>query len=43
LKYLGLSLSIWRLKRVDFQHLEDKCARMLLTWDGKLATTAGRG
>jgi hypothetical protein len=27
LKYLGLPLSVWQLKEVDFQHLEDKCTR----------------
>jgi hypothetical protein len=42
LKYLGLPLSVWSLKRVDFQHLEDKCAGKLPTWCGKLVATAGR-
>jgi hypothetical protein len=42
LKYLGLPLSVWCLKRVYFQHLEDKCAGKLPTWNGKLVTTAGR-
>jgi hypothetical protein len=27
MRYLGLTLSVWQLKRVDFQHLEDKLAR----------------
>jgi hypothetical protein len=31
IKYLGLPLSVWELKRVDFQPLEDKM-------DGKLVT-----
>jgi hypothetical protein len=39
--YFGLSLPIRSLKRVDFLHLEDKCARKLPTWNGKLVTTAG--
>ena len=26
MRYLGLPLSVWRLRKVDFQHLEDKCA-----------------
>lgn len=42
LRYLGLPLSVWRLKRVDFQYLEDKCAAKLPTWNGKFITTAGR-
>ena len=40
--YLGLPLSIWRLKRLDFQHLEDKCAGKLRTWNGRYVATAGR-
>jgi hypothetical protein len=35
LRYLGLPLSVWCLRRRDFQHLEDKCANKLLTWNGK--------
>jgi hypothetical protein len=42
LKYLGLPLSVWQLKRVDFQHLEDKCSGKLPTWGGKYITMAGR-
>ena len=42
LKYLGLPLSVWRLRRVDFQHLEDKCTGKLPTWNGHLVTMAGR-
>jgi hypothetical protein len=42
LKYLGLPLSVWQLKRVDFQHLEDKCARKLPLWSVKYITRAGR-
>jgi hypothetical protein len=41
LKYLGLPLSVWQLKRVDFQHLEDKCSGKLPTWGGKYITLAG--
>jgi hypothetical protein len=41
LKYLGLPLSVCCLKRVDFKHLEDKCAGNVPTWNGKLVTTAG--
>ena len=43
IKYLGLPLSIWCLKRVDFQPLEDKAAGKLVTWDGKNVNIAGRG
>jgi hypothetical protein len=42
LKYLGLPLSVWSLKRADFQHLEDKCAGKLPTWSGNLITAAWR-
>jgi hypothetical protein len=42
LKYLGLPLSVWRLRRRDFQHLEDKCAGKLPTWNGKMINMAGR-
>jgi hypothetical protein len=40
MKYLGLPLSLWQLKRVDFQHLEDKCTGKFPTWNGNLITTA---
>jgi hypothetical protein len=42
LRYLGLPLSVWSLRRRDFQHLEDKCAGRLPTWNGKLINMAGR-
>jgi hypothetical protein len=42
LRYLGLLLSIWSLRRRDFQHLEDKCAGKLPTWNGKWVNMAGR-
>jgi hypothetical protein len=42
LRYLGLPLSVWSLRRRDFQHLEDKCAGKLPTWNGKLINMAGR-
>jgi hypothetical protein len=42
LRYLGLPLSVWCLRRRDFQHLEDKCAGRLPTWNGKLINLAGR-
>lgn len=34
IKCLGLPLSVWRLKKVDFQYLQDKAAGKLVTWDG---------
>jgi hypothetical protein len=40
LRYLGLPFSV-RCKKVDFQHLEDKCAGKLPTWNGKYVTMAG--
>jgi hypothetical protein len=42
MKYLGLPLSITRLKRIHFQPLEDKVAAKLVPWLGKHATMAGR-
>jgi hypothetical protein len=40
--YLGLPLSLGRLKRVDFQPLVDKASSKLANWMGKFFTTAGR-
>jgi hypothetical protein len=34
MRYPGLPLSIWQLKRVEFQHVEDKMAGTIPTWDG---------
>jgi hypothetical protein len=42
MRYLGLPLSIWCLRRRDFQHFEDKCAGKLPTWNGKFVNMAGR-
>jgi hypothetical protein len=33
----------WRLKRVDFQPLEDKMVGKLVTWDGKNINAAKHG
>jgi hypothetical protein len=41
LRYLGLPLSVWHLKRVDFQHLKEKRAGTLPYWEGKYITTVG--
>jgi hypothetical protein len=41
LRYLGLPLSIWSLRRRDFQFLEDKCIGKLPTWNGKLINMDG--
>jgi hypothetical protein len=43
IKYMWLPLSVWKLKRVDFQPLEDKMADKLVTWDGKNISVSGRG
>jgi hypothetical protein len=43
IKYLGLPLSVWKLKRIDFQPLEDKMVGKLVTWDGKNINAAERG
>jgi hypothetical protein len=42
LRYLGLPLLIWCLRRRHFQHLEEKCAGKLPTWNGKWINMAGR-
>jgi hypothetical protein len=41
-RYLGLPLTVTCLKRADLQHLEDKCAGKLPTWNGNLITAPGR-
>jgi hypothetical protein len=40
--YLGLPLSVTRLKRVHFQPLEDKVTIKFIPWIGKHVTVAGR-
>ena len=42
LRYLGLPLSVWKLKLVDLQFLVDKVASKLSTYDGQNITTIGR-
>jgi hypothetical protein len=42
LKYLGLPLSVRRLRRIHFQNLEDKVVGKFVPWIGKHATMAGR-
>lgn len=42
MKYLGLPLLIWELKKVDYQFLEDKVAAKLIPWDGNNITAIGR-
>ena len=42
MKYLGLPLSVTRLKRIHFQSLEDRVAARLRPWVGKHVTMAGR-
>ena len=42
MKYLGLPLSAWKLREVDYQYLEDKAAAKLTTWDGQNITAIGR-
>lgn len=41
MRYLGLPLSVWQLKKVDFQFLEDKAAAKLIPWEGNNITTIG--
>ena len=42
MKYLGLPLSVWKLRKVDYQYLEDKAAAKLTTWDGQNITSSGQ-
>lgn len=42
MKYLGLPLSVGRLRKVDFQTLADKAAEKLSRWKGHNITKAGR-
>jgi hypothetical protein len=42
MRYLGLPLSLTRLKRVHLQFLEDKVVGKLVPWLGKHTTMAGR-
>jgi len=42
LKYLGLPLTVRRLRKIDFQPLIDKAAGKLSTWQGRNLTQAGR-
>ena len=42
LRYLGLPLSVWKLKLADLQFLVDKVASRLTTYDGQNITTIGR-
>jgi hypothetical protein len=42
MKYLGLPLSVKRLKRIHFQPLEDKVATKHVPWIGKHVTMAAR-
>jgi hypothetical protein len=41
-RYLGLPLTVYRLKRSDLQHLEDKFAAKMVPWEGRNITVAGR-
>jgi hypothetical protein len=43
MKYLSLTLLLWKLKRADCQPLEDKMARKPVTWDGKNIKAVGHG
>ena len=42
MRYLGLPLSVWQLKKGDLQFLEDKVASRLVAYEGKNITTIGR-
>ena len=42
IKYLGLPLTVKRLKRVDFQPLVDKAISKLTLWNGRQINPTGR-
>lgn len=42
LKILGSPLSVWQLKKVDMQFLEDKVANKFVTYEGQNIITIGR-
>ena len=42
IKYLGLPLSLTRLKKVDMQFILDKTATKIAPWQGKFFNLAGR-
>ena len=42
IKYLGLPLTVQRLRKVDFQPFLDKAASKLAGWQGRHLTQAGR-
>lgn len=42
-RYLGLPLSVWQSRRIDFQHLEDKIAVKFVPREGMNITSAGHG
>jgi hypothetical protein len=42
MRYLGLPLSNWWLRRVDYQHIEDKAAAKITTWNGKYINMTDR-
>ena len=42
IKYLGLPLTVRRLRKIDFQPLIDKATGKLSTWQGRNLTQAGR-
>lgn len=42
MRYLGLPLSVYRLRKIDLQHLVDKAAGKLVPWQGRFITAIGR-
>lgn len=42
LQYLGLPLSLGRLRKVDIQHVMDKSANKIAAWQGRFIAMAGR-
>lgn len=42
MRYVSLPLSVWKLKKVDFQFFKDKVAMKLLPWEGQNITIIGR-
>lgn len=42
MRYLGLPLSLTKLRSTHLQYMEDKAVSKLTAWKGKLLSSAGR-
>ena len=41
MRYLGLTLSVWQLKRINYEYLRDKVVLKLVPWEGLDITSVG--